>query len=67
MGIFTKVLNRAVKRNVDQFSDDFMFHLHVAEKTEAVTNCDHLANFEKICVTCFSGNNSRCPHLIASL
>lgn len=31
-----------VKRNANQFPEDFMFRLSEAEKTEVVTNCDHL-------------------------
>lgn len=42
-GVTTKALNQAVKRNADSFPDDFAFHLTPAEKTEVVTNCDHLA------------------------
>ena len=45
-GVPTKVLNQAVKRNLDRFPDDFMFRLNAAEKTEVVTNCDHLANLK---------------------
>jgi hypothetical protein len=41
-GVSTKVLNQAVKRNIDRFPDDFMFQLTNDEKTEVVTNCDHL-------------------------
>ena len=41
-GVTTKALNQAVKRNADRFPDDFMFQLTSAEKTEVVTNCDHL-------------------------
>lgn len=41
-GVTTKVLNQAVKRNLDRFPDDFMFVLTAAEKQEVVTNCDHL-------------------------
>jgi hypothetical protein len=41
-GVDTKVLNQAVKRNVDRFPEDFMFRLTQAEKSEVVTNCDHL-------------------------
>ena len=39
-GIATKVLNQAVKRNIDRFPRDFMFVLTKAEKNELVTNCD---------------------------
>jgi phage regulator Rha-like protein len=41
-GVETKVLNQAVKRNLDRFPPDFMFQLTTAEKKEVVTNCDHL-------------------------
>ncbi|OGI04260.1 MAG: hypothetical protein A2Y25_09305 [Candidatus Melainabacteria bacterium GWF2_37_15] len=35
----TKVLNQAVKRNIDRFPEDFMFQL---TEEEVVTNCDHV-------------------------
>ena len=38
----TKVLNQAVKRNIDRFPNDFMFQLTKEEKDEVVTVCDHL-------------------------
>jgi hypothetical protein len=41
-GIPTKALNQAMKRNKERFPSDFMFQLTKAEKTEVVTNCDHL-------------------------
>ena len=41
-GVLTKVLNQAVKRNAGRFPSDFLFQLTLAEKTEVVTNCDHL-------------------------
>lgn len=41
-GVSTKVMNQAVKRNATRFPLDFMFQLTEAEKTEVVTNCDHL-------------------------
>jgi ORF6N domain len=41
-GVPTKVLNQAVKRNASRFPSDFMFQLNAQEKTEVVTNCDHL-------------------------
>ncbi len=41
-GVATKVLNQAVKRNLDRFPVDFMFQLSENEKDELVTNCDHL-------------------------
>src|SRR3989304_8337677 len=39
-GVPTKVLNQAVKRNIEKFPADFMFILTKAEKDELVTNCD---------------------------
>ena len=39
-GTETKVLNQAVKRNIERFPDDFMFALDKSEKDELVTNCD---------------------------
>ena len=41
-GVETKVLNQAVKRNIDRFPGDFMFRLNRGEKAEVVTICDHL-------------------------
>jgi len=41
-GVATKVLNQAVKRNMERFPHDFMFQLTKEEKNEVVTNCDHL-------------------------
>ncbi len=41
-GVETKALNQAVKRNTTRFPTDFMFQLTEAEKSEVVTNCDHL-------------------------
>lgn len=40
--IGTKVLNQAVKRNIERFPGDFMFQLTKEEKEYVVTNCDHL-------------------------
>ena len=45
-GVPTKALNQAVKRNQARFPADFMFQLSPAEKTEVVTNCDHLAKLK---------------------
>ena len=45
-GVSTKALNQAVKRNVNRFPPDFRFELTDAEKTEVVTNCDHLAKLK---------------------
>ena len=45
-GVPTKALNQAIKRNVDRFPEDFLFQLTKKEKTEVVTNCDHLARLK---------------------
>lgn len=36
----TKVLNQAVKRNIERFPNEFMFKLNDNELKELVTNCD---------------------------
>ncbi len=38
----TKVLNQAVKRNIERFPDDFRFQMNDSEKNELVTKCDRL-------------------------
>ena len=45
-GVTTKALNQAVKRNADRFPQDFAFSLTDLEKTEVVTNCDHLSRLK---------------------
>jgi len=42
----TKVLNQAVKRNIERFPSDFMFQLSKEEFKEVVTNCDYLQNIK---------------------
>jgi hypothetical protein len=44
--VTTKALNQAVKRNASRFPSDFMFQLTETEKSEVVTNCDHLARLK---------------------
>jgi phage regulator Rha-like protein len=45
-GIPTKVLNQAVRRNIQRFPADFMFQLDKVEKEQVVTNCDHLTKLK---------------------
>jgi len=45
-GVETKVLNQAVKRNIERFPDDFRFQLTDYEKNELVTNCDRFKNLK---------------------
>lgn len=37
-GVPSKVLNQAVRRNIERFPDDFMFQLTKDEQSEVVTN-----------------------------
>ena len=41
-GVETKVLNQAVKRNIERFPERFIFQLTDDEKNKVVANCDHL-------------------------
>lgn len=43
-GLETKVLNQQVRRNIERFPNRFRFQLTEQEKSEVVTNCDHLSN-----------------------
>jgi len=45
-GVPTKRFNEQVKRNLTRFPGDFMFQLTESEKSEVVTNCDHLARLK---------------------
>ena len=47
----TKVLNQAVKRNIERFPQNFRFQLNDSEKTELVTNCDRFENLRSQSVT----------------
>lgn len=42
----TKVLNQAVKRNIDKFPKEFRFQLTTEEKYELVTSCDRLTSLK---------------------
>lgn len=45
-GVETRALNQAVKRNRNRFPEDFLFQLTADEKSEVITNCDHLARLK---------------------
>jgi len=45
-GVATKVLNQAVRRNIERFPSDFMLKLTKKETDELVTNCDHLKSLK---------------------
>jgi hypothetical protein len=42
----TKVLNQAVKRNLNRFPELFRFQLNDTEKNEPVTNCDRFVKLK---------------------
>ncbi len=42
----TKVLNQAVKRNIDRFPNEFRFQLDDSEKIELVTKCDQFESLK---------------------
>ena len=41
-GVMMKHLNQRVRRNIERFPPDFMLRLTPEEKSDVVTNCDHL-------------------------
>ena len=45
-GVETKVLNQAVKRNIERFPERFRFQLSNAETNELVTNCDRFESLK---------------------
>ena len=45
-GVETRVLNQAVKRNIERFPERFRFQLTKEEKTELVTNCDRFGSLK---------------------
>jgi len=59
-GVETRILNQAVKRNMERFPRDFTFQLTVPEKTGVITNCDHLARlrFAKSRPFAFTGHGA---------
>ena len=52
-GVETKVLNQAVKRNLERFPERFRFQLTEKEADKLVTNCDRLQNLRHSSVTPF--------------
>lgn len=45
-GVETKVLNQAVKRNINRFPERYMFQLSKEEKDELVTKCDRFVKLK---------------------
>lgn len=48
-GVETKVLNQAVRRNIERFPGSFMFKLNKEEFEELVTICDRLIPSQQAC------------------
>ena len=42
----TRMLNQAVKRNINSFPNDFMYELTQYEKNELITKCDNLQSLK---------------------
>ena len=53
-GVETKVLNQAVKRNIERFPVHFRFQLTDRETNELVTNCDRFRNLKHSSVNPFA-------------
>ncbi len=60
----TRALNQAVRRNPERFPADFIFQLTSKEKSEVITNCDHLARlkFSKALPFAFTEHNTLLQH-----
>lgn len=41
-GVETREINQAVNRNLDKFPESYLIELNEQEKSEVITNCDHL-------------------------
>ena len=48
-GVGTRVLNQAVKRNMERFPKRFRFQLTKEEMNELVTNCDRFNSLKHLC------------------
>ena len=53
-GVETRVLNQAVKRNMERFPERFRFQLTKEEMAELVTNCDRFKNLKHSTVCPFA-------------
>ncbi|MCQ2263731.1 MAG: ORF6N domain-containing protein [Bacteroidales bacterium] len=59
----TKVLNQAVKRNIERFPPDFRFQLTKDEFQELITNCDRFASLKHSATLPFAFNEQGVPML----
>ena len=59
-GVETRVLNQAVKRNMERFPERFRFQLTKEEMAELVTNCDRFNSLKhsNSSFICFHGAGS---------
>lgn len=62
----TKVLNQAVKRNVERFPESFRFQISDKEKEELVTNCDRLETLKHANNPPYAFYRTRGGHVISS-
>ena len=61
-GVETRVLNQAIKRNMERFPERFRFQLTKEEMTELVANCDRFNSLKhsNSSFICFHGAGSGC-------
>lgn len=59
-GVETRVLNQAIKRNMERFPERFRFQLTKEEMTELVANCDRFNSLKhsNSSFICFHGAGS---------
>ena len=62
-GVDTKVLNQAVKRNIERFPVRFRFQLSDLERDKLVTNCDRLPTLKHSNVNPFVFTHHVSTHL----
>jgi hypothetical protein len=67
--VLTKVLNQAVKRNLQRFPPDFMFRLTIAEwqdmRSHSVTAWENLNSMQSLNVTAYqSKRNTSVPPML---
>jgi hypothetical protein len=66
-GVEVKVMNQAVKRNVDRFPERFRFQLNRMETNELVTNCDRFKSLKHSSVLPYAFTESGVAMLSAVL
>ena len=59
-GVETRVLNQAVKRNMERFPERFRFQLTKEEMNELVTNCDRFNSLKHSTVRSYAFTEQGC-------